>query len=294
MEWIQKSLRKEELSMHYILEAINLFQKMFVLLYRCLAVVLLTRFVSCAHSHSSSSGNHTVHSLYGPTQFMKHAQSLPVVSDKTQTHGYHEMYGLFLLPLIQRKHRVKEKVKFFEIGLGCNFNASSVGLWKSLLNSRDEIWMAELSHRCIENYKASGQLDGINVVEGDQGEVGTIKEWAKIIGPNIDVIVDDGSHQNHAISNTFHGLWESLAPGGLYFVEDMVLLNHSYKDKYGSFFLDYIASWNRQLALWGSFQGKESLDEPFPLPHRLKWVFCQAEACVFAKCSLEDTSICAD
>lgn len=240
--------------------------------------------------------NHTIHSLYLPTQFKKHAQSLPTVSDKTTAHGYHEMYGLFLLPLIQRKYKTKEKIKLFEIGLGCNFNASSITLWKSLLHKKDEIWIGELSRECIEDYKARGQLDGINIVEGDQGEVGTIKEWVKTIGPNIDVIIDDGSHQNHAISNTFHGFWESLAPGGLYFIEDMVLLSHSHKDQFGSFFLDYIASWNKQLMLWGSFIDREKneikLTPPFLIPSRLKWIFCQTEACVLAKCSLEDTNNC--
>lgn len=184
-------------------------------------------------------------------------------------------------------------MKLFEIGLGCNFNASSVELWKSLLNDRDELWMGEINEKCIKDYKDRGRLEGMNVLEGDQTEPGSIQHWAQLIGPNIDIIIDDGCHQNNAISNTFFGMWDSLVPGGLYFIEDMVDLSRSYKDKFGNFFLNYLDSWNRQLSLWASFDGLEALAPPFLLPSRLKWIFCQAEACVFAKCDSEETSNCA-
>lgn len=244
------------------------------------------------HYHDNHN-NHTVHSLYGPTQFMKFAQSRPIVSDKTTTHAYHEMYGLFLLPLIQRKHRVKEKIKMFEIGLGCNFNASSLTLWKPLLHDQDELWMGELSHHCVEDFRKNGRLEGVNIVEGDQNDFNTLKKWAQTIGPNIDIIIDDGSHQNNAICNTFHEFWNALAPGGYYFVEDLVLLKHSAADKYGHYLLEYIDKWNQQLGLWGSFEDRKSLPAPFQLPSRLKWIFCQAEACVFAKCAAEESANCA-
>ena len=51
-----------------------------------------------------------------------------------------------MLPYIRRKRILKQRIKFFEIGLGCNVNYSdvqSIKLWQNLFHEEDEIWMAD-------------------------------------------------------------------------------------------------------------------------------------------------------
>jgi hypothetical protein len=40
----------------------------------------------------------------------------------------------------------------------------------------------------------------------------------------IDIVIDDGSHWQHHILNSYYQLWKYLAPGGLYFIEDVASL----------------------------------------------------------------------
>ena len=113
-------------------------------------------------------------------------------------------------------------MKFLEIGLGCDMKygpGASVALWKKVI-PQAEIWEGEYDADCVEKAKEKGQLDGINVLTGDQGDVDVLDRWIEESGGgDFDVIIDDGGHQNCQIWTTFVKFWPLLKPGGLYFLE---------------------------------------------------------------------------
>ena len=120
---------------------------------------------------------------------------------------------------------------------------------------------------------------------------------------------------NVDITTTFDHLWPHLAPGGLYFVEDLQL-GRRIKPRHAPFedsggervFSDLVQSWIEQklvpyppmrnmfdspdatgatdLAAWGDTPSNSqsiAMRKKHPLPAGLSFVFCQAEACVFGK-----------
>ena len=76
-------------------------------------------------------------------------------SDKVTDHGYQEMYGMYLLPLLQpraRHVRHNRPFKMLEIGLGCDMKygpGKSVSIWKNLLGPTDILWAAELDEKYV-------------------------------------------------------------------------------------------------------------------------------------------------
>lgn len=72
--------------------------------------------------------------------------ALNTTSDKVWVHSYQEMYGQFLIPYIKEKHKQKENVRFFEIGLGCagdKFYGGSANIWSRIFKKGDVLWMAD-------------------------------------------------------------------------------------------------------------------------------------------------------
>lgn len=113
-----------------------------------------------------------------------------------------------------------------EIGLGCDMKygpGASVKLWKQILKISDEIWEAEVDKDCAEKFKKT--LEDVKIVSGDQADEATLRRWVVETNANnegFDVIIDDGGHENHQIYASFNVLFhEALAPGGLYFIEDL-------------------------------------------------------------------------
>lgn len=99
--------------------------------------------------------------------FFNTAKSLNPTPDKVGPHSYHTMYGMYLLPM----YASKPNMKMLEIGLGCRMQygpGASVQLWKKLF-PKAQLWEAEYDGKCVEEAKKKGQLDGLNVLVGDQG-----------------------------------------------------------------------------------------------------------------------------
>ena len=69
---------------------------------------------------------------------------------------------------------------------------ASVPLWRKIFGESDEIWMGEYDAACVDNAKQKSQLEGINVVTGDQENQETLKSWVETTGGNFDMIIDDG------------------------------------------------------------------------------------------------------
>jgi hypothetical protein len=77
--------------------------------------------------------------------------------------------------------------------------------------------------------KSPLQEDRIRIFKGSQVDAAFLDEVVKEIG-EIDIIIDDGSHINEHVIETFKLLFPKLKDGGIYVIEDT---QTSYWEKYG-------------------------------------------------------------
>lgn len=106
-------------------------------------------------------------------------------------------------------------------------------------------------------------------------------------GGHFDIIIDDGGHLYNQQKATFEVLWRTLAPGGLYYIEDLQVSSSE------EGMTREILGWADQLAscrqpFCGSL-GNHNKDRPtwvkWPTqaPKDLISVHCQSEICVMRK-----------
>lgn len=239
----------------------------------------------------------------------------PFVVDKVKEHAYQEMYGTFLLPRIDHIHEAKRSFRFMEIGLGCSIPAKKKGIdvWNEIfhLDSNDSsdkvstptdvVWIAELKRKCVSKMVKAGNVPENlqnQFVYGDQSDVSTLQQWVNITGGSFDAIIDDGSHINDHIYTSLIFLWNhALAPGGMYFIEDLQVGRHrdfklSRNGDDPLLMAEVIKDWIEQLIIPvqndASIRWKYSLD----LIPGIKSIYCQAEACVLFKCKENDVARC--
>lgn len=141
-------------------------------------------------------------------------------TDKAITHNYTPHYMTHL-----RKFKFK-RIKLFEIGVGGYDNpilgGKSLRMWKRYfpygrVYSMDIHDKSKLQERRIKIYKGS---------QVDEELLNRISNEAK----GFDIIIDDGSHLNEHVINTFQILFPKLNDGGIYVIEDT---QTSYIEKYG-------------------------------------------------------------
>lgn len=106
-------------------------------------------------------------------------------------------------------------------------------------------------------------------------------------GGKFDIIIDDGGHLYYQQKATFEVLWEELAPGGLYFMEDLQVSSSE------SGMTREILGWADQLAscrqaFCGSMGNKWKTEPtwvkwPTHAPKDMISVHCQTEICVMRK-----------
>jgi hypothetical protein len=124
-------------------------------------------------------------------------------SDKGVTaHRYVDVYAEHL-GAIRR-----DVTKVLEIGI---YKGASLQMW------RDYFPNAEVYGLDINEVHVDGPR--ITTLQGDQASP-EVHERLRALGP-FDLIVDDGSHKAEHILATFAGLFEAVAPGGWYVIEDM-------------------------------------------------------------------------
>lgn len=224
----------------------------------------------------------------------------PFVSDKVQSHSYQEIYGRFLMPHLREVHASGRGYRFLEIGAGCAQPEKFKGMqiWDSLFErGRDSIWIAELKPRCIMKMERAKTIpESVKILIGDQSSEEDLQKWIdESGGGNFDAIVDDGSHKNHHIYASLIFLWKNaLAPGGLYFIEDLQVSrdkDHRDVNNIGKnpqtgensplFMSEVIKDYQEQLMVPSSAKGE---NWQYPILPSLKGIYCSYEACVLMKC----------
>jgi hypothetical protein len=99
------------------------------------------------------------------------------------------------------------------------------------------------------------------------------------------------------IFNSFEVLFnQALSPGGLYFIEDLCFSRYPErlwipKSKRGIIMVDVIKEWIEQL-LTPNNDKKNVIEYKYNIPKNIKWISCQFDACVIAKCLQNDVAQC--
>lgn len=141
-------------------------------------------------------------------------------TDKWGRHFYTYHYQLHL-----RKFKF-ENIKLLEIGVGGLKNPSSGGnslrMWKKYFPF-GKIYSVDIFD------KSEIQEKRIKIFRGNQADNEFLLNLINEIG-EVDIIIDDGSHINEHVINTFNLLFPRLKDGGVYIVEDT---ETSYRDDYG-------------------------------------------------------------
>jgi len=65
----------------------------------------------------------------------------------------------------------------------------------------------------------SKPIDGVEMLVIDQADTQGLETFGRDRGP-FDIVIDDGSHVRDLTASTFNGLYQFVAPGGLYIIED--------------------------------------------------------------------------
>lgn len=131
----------------------------------------------------------------------------------TDKYGYHD-YTPNYFDLFQ--HIADKPIKLLEIGVGGYGSEDRGG--ESLATWRDFFTNAQIIGIDIQK-KALDLGDRVHILQGSQVDPDFLKELVQDYGP-FDIIIDDGSHRNEHVVDSFHILFPTLNPGGIYVVED--------------------------------------------------------------------------
>jgi len=141
-------------------------------------------------------------------------------TDKIGTHYYTPLYKLHF-----ERFRDK-KINLLEIGAGGYEKPFSGGkslrMWKKYFQSGN-IYSIDIYD------KSALQEDRIKIFRGSQVDKEFLQKVCDEIG-TIDIIIDDGSHINEHVIESFKILFPRLNEGGIYVIEDT---NTSYWPEYG-------------------------------------------------------------
>eukprot|EP01032_Pedospumella_encystans_P023880 gene23880-27021_t len=189
-------------------------------------MLLILSFLLALSATLCNSFNYNPEFLFTGEKFVnKTAYTNEVVTWQVHGHLGQKLYGMILLPKIEKHSFMKKKMKFLEIGLGCGMPegytpGASVALWKKLFAGRDvDLWVADSDEVCVTKQKAEGKLSDVSTLIGDQADIAVLKRWIQESGGKFDVIVDDGGHRNNQVLNSFVTLWPEVNADGWYFFE---------------------------------------------------------------------------
>jgi Methyltransferase domain len=107
---------------------------------------------------------------------------------------------------------VGRDVHLVEIGV---YSGGSLGMWKEYFGASGCIYGVDLQPECRVY-----EDDQIRIFTGDQGDAGFWREFRREV-PDVDVVIDDGSHDPLQQIVTLESLFPHLRPGGVYLCEDV-------------------------------------------------------------------------
>jgi hypothetical protein len=150
-------------------------------------------------------------------------------SDKWMSHWYTQHYGRHFSSLRRRP------ITLLEIGIGGDADplagGASLRMWRRYF-PRGRICGVD-----VHDKRAHAGIR-IRTFQGDQGNEAFLRKVVAEIGAP-DVIIDDGSHFNNHVIQSFHVLFPLLAPNGIYVVED---IQTSYWPHYGGSSADLVGA----------------------------------------------------
>ena len=124
-------------------------------------------------------------------------------TDKSsRTHNFTKHYEVYFEMLRDAP------IKLLEIGVQ---SGASLRMWKHYFPK------AQIIGLDYYDTDVMGE-DRIKIIKGEQTSIKAMDE-ALLNGP-LDIVIDDGSHQNGAIMGSFEYLFPRIKPGGLYIIED--------------------------------------------------------------------------
>ena len=161
---------------------------------------------------------------FPPTRHLDLAARFYGTDKSNAAHGYSLLYQRHLAGRRRRVHSVLE-IGVGGItsrsGFGTRAGGQSLKMWRSYF-PRARIIGIDVEEKAVHGWR-------IVVERGSQRDRDFLRRVARQHGP-FDVIVDDGSHVAADVITSFEVLFEHLAPGGVYVIED---LEHAYLTEYG-------------------------------------------------------------
>lgn len=132
-------------------------------------------------------------------------------SDKHGSHFYAQHYQRHFEPLRNRK------LNLLEIGIGGyedpEAGGESLRMWKRFFPKANIYGIDIYDKRAHDEAR-------IKTYQGSQVDEAFLRKVKQEIG-DLDLIIDDGSHLNEHVIDTFHILFPLLSPHGIYVVEDV-------------------------------------------------------------------------
>ncbi len=136
-------------------------------------------------------------------------------------HGYIPIYEKLFSGM-----RTKN-IQLMEIGV---LNGASVKMWEDYFIA-GHIYGVDINEKCREY-----ETQRTSII---------IEDATKLdIDYNLDIIIDDGSHNPFDFVKTFSRLWAKLKPGGYYCIEDLSVIQHP---KYPQEWVPFFMAWFRDV-----------------------------------------------
>ena len=142
------------------------------------------------------------------------------------------------------KYRNKTKLNFLEIGV-CK--GGSLNMWRKYFGPDATIYGIDIDEECIKFDNNDGQ-----VRIGSQVDFNFLDDVFSEMG-EIDIVLDDGSHQMKHVTETFNHLFPKINNDGLYVIEDLhtafwKIYGGGYNSK--SNFFSYMLSLTKDMHHW--------------------------------------------
>ena len=224
----------------------------------------------------------------------------PITRVGSAGHRYGPMYCDILTPLRSSPH----KLRVLEIGFGCGHYNNGVGarLIKNFFQSDGgpDVLLWEIDYlevgidergirQCMDKFHKEHPGVVEDVFFGDQSNVTFLDQVVRATGGQYDVLIDDGGHQLHLIMPSFEHLWQHVAPGGWYIIEDLQPgLHHVIRLTAG--WMEELACGDKGGACNRNSPTKDASGYRSMKPPDMREVRCSAEICAFRKAFFEPNS----